>query len=548
MGADVAPDGRYIYASARTGAAGYNQMLGTTQVVMYDRETGRLATRTLNLGTGFRPAVSPDGKWLAYASRKMAVTGLKVRELSSGDERWIANENLLPGYSWTPDLKAIVLAHHGKIWRLDVATGKETAIPFTAEVDQMIGELVRFDYPINDSVLTVRQIRGARPSPDGKRLVFSALDRLYTMDLPAGTPQRLTASTDGEHALVWSPDGKYIAYVSWNEDGGDIWRVPAAGGRPEKLTTQTAYYDDIMYSPTGSRIVAAKAPRTQRAILNDEINPKLVITDLVWIPAAGGAATFVTTLTNSGRPHFTNDTSRIWLYEGSDGLVSMRWDGTDRKAHLKVTGYQAPGGGPNAQARQASELHVSPDGSRVLAQVDNMLFVVPLPMTGGTTPTISVQQPTGGAVPFRRLSRIGGDFVGWNTDSRTVFYSLDRAFFQYDVARADSLAADSALKAPPRPAGAGAGAGAGGVAAASARPVYEATRINVTITAAKDRPTGTVVLRGARIITMQGDEVIARGDVVVTGNRIVGVGAQGSVNVPGSARVIDVSGKTIMPG
>lgn len=560
MGADVAPDGRYIYASARTGAAGYNQMLGTTQVVMYDRETGRLATRTLNLGTGFRPAVSPDGKWLAYASRKMAVTGLKVRELSSGDERWIANEiqrddiesrgsrDLLPGYSWTPDSKAIVLAHHGKIWRLDVATGKETAIPFTAEVDQMIGELVRFDYPINDSVLTVRQIRGARPSPDGKRLVFSALDRIYTMDLPAGTPKRLTASTDGEHAPVWSPDGKYIAYVSWNEDGGDIWRVPAAGGRPEKLTTQTAYYDDIMYSPTGSRIVAAKAPRTQRAILNDEINPKLVITDLVWIPAAGGAATFVTTLTNSGRPHFTNDTSRIWLYEGSGGLVSMRWDGTERKAHLKVTGYQAPGGGPNAQARQASELHVSPDGSRVLAQVDNMLFVVPLPMTGGTTPTISVQQPTGGAVPFRRLSRIGGDFVGWNADSRTVFYSLGRAFFQYDVARADSLAADSALKAPPRPAGAGAGAGAGGVAAASAKPVYEATRINVTITAAKDRPTGTVVLRGARIITMKGDEVIARGDVVVTGNRIVGVGAQGSVNVPGGARVIDVSGKTIMPG
>ncbi len=568
MGASVAPDGRYIYASARTGAAGYNQMLGTTQVVMYDRETGELATRTLNLGTAFRPAVSPDGKWLAYASRKMAVTGLKLRELSSGDERWIANEiqrddiesrgsrDLLPGYSWTPDSKAIVLAHHGKIWRLDIVTGKETAIPFTAEVDQMIGDLVRFDYPINDSVLTVRQIRGARPSPDGKRLVFSALDRLYTMDLPSGTPKRLTTATDGEHAPVWSPDGKFIAYVSWNEDGGDIWRVPATGGRPEKLTTQTAYYDDIMYSPTGSRIVAARAPRTQRAILNDEINPKLIITDLVWIPAAGGAANFVTTLTNSGRPHFTSDTGRIWMYDGADGLVSLRWDGTDRKAHLKVTGYQAPGGGPNAQARQASELHVSPDGSRVLAQVDNMLFVVPLPKTGGATPTISVNQPAGGAIPFRRLSRIGGDFIGWNENSQSVFYSLGRSFFQYDVARADSLAADSAMKAPPRPAGAGGGGAAGGAGgaggaatpAAPAKPVYDASRIDVTITAAKDRPSGSVVLRGARIITMKGDEVIANGDVVVTSNRIVAVGAQGSVSVPAGARVIDVSGKTIMPG
>ena len=557
MGASVSPDGRYIYSGARTGAAGYNQMMGTTQVVMYDRQTGRLATRTLNLGTAFRPAISPDGKYLAYASRQMAVTGLKLRELSSGDERWLSNDiqrddiesrgsrDLLPGYSWTADSKAIVLAHHGKIWSLDVASGKQTPIPFTADVDQLIGELVKFEYPINDTTLTVRQIRGARPSPDGKRLTFSALDRLWIMDLPNGTPRRLTSSTDGEHQPVWSPDGKYIAYVSWNEYGGDIWRLPAAGGRPEKLTAQAAFYDDIMYSPNGSRIVAARAARTQRAIVNDEINPNLVITDLVWIPASGGASTFITSLTNAGRPHFTTDSTRIWIYESGDGLVSMRWDGTDRKAHLKVTGFQAPNAGPTAQPRQATELQVSPDGNRVLAQVDNRLFVVPLPVTGGTTPTLSVQSANGGALPFRRLSRIGGDFIGWNSNSKSVFYSLGRAFFQYDLALADSLAADSTAKAPPSR---GEGRTGGAAAAGPNQPVYEAVRIDVALTAAKDRPVGSVVLRGARIITMKGDLVIARGDVVVTNNRIVGVGEQGSVAVTTGARIIDVSGKTIMPG
>jgi imidazolonepropionase-like amidohydrolase len=487
----------------------------------------------------------------------MAVTGLKVRDLASGDERWLSNDiqrddiesrgsrDLLPGYAWTADSKAIILAHHGKIWSLDVASGKQTMIPFTAQVDQMIGELVKFEYPVNDTMLTVRQIRGARPAPDGKRLVFSALDRLWIMDLPNGTPRRMTTVTDGEHMPVWSPDGKYIAYVSWNEDGGDIWRIPSAGGVPQKLTTQTAYYDDIAYSPTGSRIVAQRAPRTQRAIVNDEINPKLVITDLVWIPAAGGTATFVTALTNAGRPHFTADTSRIWIYEPTDGLVSMRWDGTDRMTHLKVTGYTAPGGGPNAQPRQAAELLASPDGNRVLASVDNRLFVVPLPMTGGATPSLSVQQPTG-AMPYRRLSRIGGDFMGWNADSKGAFYSMGRAFFQYDIARADSLAADSASQAPaPRAAGAG---GTGAAPALANKPVYEPARIDVTITAPKDRPIGTVVLRGARIITMKGTEVIANGDVVVTNNRIVAVGAQGSVSVPAGAKVIDVAGKTIMPG
>ena len=557
MGASVSPDGRYIYSGARTGPAGYNQMLGSTQVVMYDRQTGRVERRTQNLGTGFRPAVSPDGKWLAYGSRRMAITGLKLRDLVSGDEKWLANDiqrddiesrgsrDLLPGYSWMPDSKSLVLAHHGHIWRVDAATGQQTQIPFTAEVDQMIGDLVRFEYPVNDTTLTVRQIRGARPSPNGKRLVFTALDRLWVMDLPNGTPKRLTTSDDGEHSPVWSPDGKSIAYISWNEEGGDIWRVPAAGGKPEKLTKSSAFYDDIAYSPTGTRIVALRAPREQRAEMNEELARPLIITDLVWVPAAGGDIKLIAPVSNAERPHFSSDTTRVWLYDSNDGLVSMRWDGTDRKAHLIVTGFQQPGGGPNARPRRAAQLQVSPDGSRVLANVDNKIYVLPLPVTGGQTPPISVEQPNNSVVPFRRLSRIGGDFLGWNADSKGVYYSLGRAFFQYDVARADSLAADSAAKAPPRPERPREAANA---EAPRGKPVYEPARTDITISVPKDRPTGTVVLRGARIITMKGDEVIPRGDVVVTNNRIVAVGAEGSVAVPNGARTIDVSGKTIMPG
>ena len=69
-------------------------------------------------------------------------------------------------------------------------SGEAVEIPFTAKVDQQLGPLVKFDYPIDDEKLKVSQIRGARPSPDGKRIVFTALDRLWIADLPQGAARR----------------------------------------------------------------------------------------------------------------------------------------------------------------------------------------------------------------------------------------------------------------------------------------------------------------------------------------------------------------------
>lgn len=68
------------------------------------------------------------------------------------------------------------------------------------------------------------------------------------------------------------------------------------------------------------------------------------------------------------------------------------------------------------------------------------------------------------------------------------------------------------------------------------------------VTVTRDTPRATAVLRGARAITMKGNEIIKNADIVVRDNRIVAIGARGSVQVPADARVIDVAGKTILPG
>jgi hypothetical protein len=70
----------------------------------------------------------------------------------------------------------------------------------------------------------------------------------------------------------------------------------------------------------------------------------------------------------------------------------------------------------------------------------------------------------------------------------------------------------------------------------------------VTIEMPRDNHDQSVLLSGGRVITMNGDEVLENGDVLVTGNKIVAVGEAGSLDVPAGTEVMDMSGKTIVPG
>src|SRR5258708_29454150 len=75
------------------------------------------------------------------------------------------------------------------------------------------------------------------------------------MELPAGTPRRLTSGNAHEFQPAWSPDGKSIAYVAWSSQGGQLWRIAAAGGSPVQLSKSLAAYSNPAWSPDGTQIV-----------------------------------------------------------------------------------------------------------------------------------------------------------------------------------------------------------------------------------------------------------------------------------------------------
>ena len=189
-----------------------------------------------------RPVLSPDGKKLVYATRYETGTALRVRDLENNTERWLiypvtrddqesrATRDTMPGYAFMPDGKSLIVPIDGKIQKVDFETGKATVIPFSAKVEAEIAPRVYFENRVDDSAtLKARLIRSPVLSPDGKKVVFSSLNKLWIMDLPSGTPKRLTNSTTGEFMPTWSPDGHYVAFVTWSREGGHLFRVSADG-------------------------------------------------------------------------------------------------------------------------------------------------------------------------------------------------------------------------------------------------------------------------------------------------------------------------------
>ena len=583
------PDGRHIWFAQRERLWQYNAILPQYQLGVYDRETGEQYVRTSRYGSALRPTISPDGAWLVYGTRHEDRTGLRLRELASGEERWlaypvqrddqesVAGADVLPGMSFTPDSSEVVVYYGGKIWRVPLADGAHPVpVPFRVRVELEIGPELAFKYPVDDSRrFTVRQIRDAVPSPNGTALAFAALDRLYVRPLPEGEPRRLTELDMVEAQPAWSPDGAWIAFVTWSGDGGHVYKVRADGSAPPlRLTTRPAIFQYPAWSPDGERLVAIQGPARSFREAARQTAPG-ASANIVAIPADGGDWTLVAPTDGRTFPHMTTDPDRIYLYHREDGLVSLRWDGTDEKAHVKVNGPAPPGGGEPAPA---SLVRMAPAGDRALAQVRQDLYVLAVPYVGGETPVVSVANPARASVPVRKLTEVGGQFPAWSADGRRAHWSIGSAHFIYDLddaeaaeeaARAEAGAASDADDPPGGDGQSGGGqdrqddadeqdddeanqdedeAAAGEEEEGEDAPVYEPVEIRVPVEAIRDIPDGHGVLRGARVITMRGDEVLENADVVVEGNRIVAVGRRGSVEFPDGARVIDLDGATIVPG
>ena len=565
-GAVASHDGKWIYFAARARKFSYiaDMRDGLWQIWRYDRERGESLPITSGFGGAMRPALSPDDKTLVFVSRRDSESVLVARDLASGAERVLLSDvtrdeaegfaqmDLWPNYAFTPDGKSLIFSNHGHITRLDLSGGAPSTIPFIAHVVQSLAPRVAWQERVDDGPVKARILRWIHETPDGRSLIFEAFGRLWQQDLAAGraqgTPRHLTpdapTGAPREYAPAISPDGKSIAYVSWSDaSGGDLWRVSSRGGMPTRLTKTSGHYTNPVWSPDGTRIALVRGSgleyRGRQA--EDEEHFEIVLVD-----ARGGSPQLVTTVKAGNGMQFhpvvswSADGSRLYYAEPiepkkptddpKNDLVSVRLDGTDAHHVLRFP--------------TVDQILPSPDGQWIAFTSRDNVYLTAFPAVAvKETPEVTLKD---GVVPVIRLSDDAGTYVDWSERGTVLTWALGDTFYRLPIRQALEFAANrkrigestpkttDSTDATPK--------------AADERRVAPPQTNRVSLTSPRSAPSGSVLFQGARVISMVGDEVLERADVLVTNNRIAAVGPAGSVVAPVGATRLDASGKTIIPG
>lgn len=523
---NVSPDGKYLYYSEDVypgGSFQYNKDPNKQIYVIkrYDFKTGKTTTVTGGPGGAARPQVSRDGKKLAFIKRVRTKTVLYLHDLETGEE-WPLIDSLnkdqqeawaifgvYPNFNWMPNNQEIVFWNKGKIHKIDINTLETSVIPFSVDAQVKIAETVRFDTPVAPEEFTAKVIRHAVTSPDGKTLVFSALGHLWSKKLPNGKPKRLTKSADFEFEPSFSPDGKQLVYVSWNDETlGTILTIPVSGGTPTPLSLKKGIYRTPAYSPSGEWITYRKESG------NNDQGRSFAKKAGIYIMKASGANP--KQVSEEGEyPTFTKEGSRIFYQTGgtyfgnlTKSLHSINLNGKDKRTHIK--------------SKYANRIVPSPDNEWIAFTNLHKAFIAPLVLNGKEIDLDNKSK----SVPVSQIAKDAGINLHWSKDSKTIFWTLGDEYFSNEIKNRYTFLPGSPKK----------------VAA------MDSIGIKVGLVSKADKPNGRIAFTNARIITMEMDQVIEGGSIVINGNRIEAIGKTSELKIPSDAKVYDMTGKTIMPG
>jgi eukaryotic-like serine/threonine-protein kinase len=380
-----------------------------------------------------QPALSPDGRFLAYAAGTGVATRLYVRQVSGGRPTRLTEDStaIEVDPSWSPDGSRILFATQRGLFSVPASGGppRQEApssggivsaawSPDGKTIAYVTGDSI-FLKPTGASprlLTTSYSVTGCRWSPDGTRLACAAGNAYFTMvgqlfgnlasswvevvDVRTGTRTGVTDSVALNHSPAWSPDGRWLYFVSNRQGANDVYRIPSRGGGPIQRLTVGLDAQSISISADGRRL-AYNVYHKVRNAWSLPFGPR---------PMSLRGATQMTRGSQSVETQRVSSDGRTLYYDsdlsGTAQLYRIPVTGGEAE-RLTSDGYQNFAGAPSPDGRTLA-FHSTRSGTRDI-------YLMPLdggPLTRLTTSDdqelLPTWSPDGSTIAYGTLSGTGG--------------------------------------------------------------------------------------------------------------------------------------------
>ena len=438
------------------------------------------------------------------------------------------------------DDNSIILDKEGEIVRMNIETGEYELIPIEVEVKKVIKKpLSREPQYIKDSTITASVLRNPVTQKDLDTIYFGAFGKLHSYSKNTEVITEVYPEKDRfEVSPNLSPDGKYLAFTTWNDtEMGHVYAREIKTGKEYQLTKTAGRYINPTWSPDGKEMV----------FLADETETKMGIGS----QKSSGAPKYLV---------YDIDLHRIKVVENKSILKYQYSDVIGRifpSTNLSKRFYPVPAYHPNGKSiyiatrnrekdlavfqelnlmtktideeypipYHIDEVLLSPNSSHIAYIYDNQIWIDNFPNSSdlvfsSRTPYIEKRFHVGGGyvldVTFstaKSIYEVTPNYLSWQDENILMWGSAEEVY-TYDVRTGKTeKIADIKVQKP------------------------------------RDIPKIQYALTNARIITMnKQDEIIEKGTILIKDNRIRTIGQMEKIVIPESYKVFDLEGKTIIPG
>jgi len=274
----------------------------------------------------------------------------RITAFKSGDVRWPAISS---------DGKVIVFEHEFGIWKLDVGSKKVSPIKLdiAAETEENMAEVRDFNSQADDYSL----------EPSGRHIALSIHGEVFTVPVEEGDVRQITDSAARDREPRYSPDGKWLAFVSDRSGREEIYLIASDGaGEPQKITNLDALKFGFSWSPDSKQIAyTASDNKLRKYEVESKQTIELVasshgnISSPVWSPDSHWIA--------FSRPDYMQ-TSNVFLVPAAGGeakkvtfdsysQVNPRFSPDGRKLlFIRLEGFGGGGGGGRGGSGASSQI------------------------------------------------------------------------------------------------------------------------------------------------------------------------------------------------